>query len=70
MAVSFFAQAVEQTEDRPVEQNGAVLATVTDYVTEIATFVADSNITINSTVSLASSAYWMRDQACEISYRL
>lgn len=67
MAVSLFAQAVEQTEDRQVEQNRAVLATVAEYLTDIATFVADSNITIDSTVSLASSAYRMRDQVCEIS---
>ena len=57
MAVSLFAQAVEQTEDREVEQNRAVLATVAGYLTDIATYVADTNITINSTVSLASLLY-------------
>lgn len=67
MVVSLFVQAVEQTEAREVEQNRAVLATVANYLTDIATFVADSNITINSTVSLASSSYQMRDQACKIS---
>lgn len=57
MAVSLFAQAVEQTQDREVEQNRVVLATIANYLTDIAIFVADSNITINSTVSLATSSY-------------
>ena len=42
---------MEQTEGNEVEQNGAVLSTVADYLTDVATFVNDPNITINSTVS-------------------
>ena len=45
------AQVVEQTEAREVEQNGAVLSTVADYLTEVATFVNNTNATINSMVS-------------------
>ena len=42
---------MEQTEGSEVEQNGAVLRTVADYLTDVATFVNNPNITINSTVS-------------------
>lgn len=50
-AVAELAQAVKQTEANEVEQNGAVLNTVADYLTEVATFLNNSNITIDSTVS-------------------
>ena len=42
---------MEQTEGNEVEQNGAVLRTVTDYLTDVATFVNNSNVTINAMVS-------------------
>ena len=42
---------MEQTEGNVVEQNGAVLRTVADYLTDVATFVNNSNVTINATVS-------------------
>ena len=42
---------MEQTEENEVEQNGAVLRTVTDYLTDVATFVNNSNVTINAMVS-------------------
>lgn len=45
------AQSVERTEGQEVEQNGAVLSTVADYLTDVATFVNNPNVTINSTVS-------------------
>lgn len=49
--VSMFTRIVEQTEGSEVEQNQMVLTTVASYLTDIATFVADTNVTINSTVS-------------------
>ena len=42
---------MEQTEGNIVEQNGAVLRTVADYLIDVATFVNNSNVTINATVS-------------------
>ena len=42
---------MEQTEGNEVEQNGAVLRTVADYLTDVATFVNNPNVTINATVS-------------------
>ena len=50
-AVASLAQVVEQTEGNEVEQNGAVLRTVADYLTDVATFVNNTNVTINATVS-------------------
>ena len=50
-AVSGFALVVEQTRTTPVEQNMEVLGTVAQYLTNIATFVADTNVTINTSVS-------------------
>ena len=50
-AVAELAQAVKQTEANEVEQNDAVLNTVADYLMEVATFLNNSNITIDSTVS-------------------
>ena len=49
--VSMFTRIVEQTEGSEVEQNQMVLTTVASYLTDIAAFVADTNVTINSTVS-------------------
>lgn len=45
------AQVIEQTVNSAVEQNNEVLSTVADYSTELATFVGDTNVNINRTVS-------------------
>lgn len=58
-AVASLAQAVEQTEGNEVEQNGAVLRTVADYLTDVATFVNNTNITIDSAVSYTLSLLLM-----------
>ena len=50
-AVSTFAQIIVQSENNTVEQNSAVLDAVADYSTDLATFVATSNVVINDTVS-------------------
>ena len=49
------AQVVEQTEAQEVEQNDAVLSMVANYLTKVATFVNNSNLTINNTVGHNSS---------------
>ena len=50
---------MEQTEGNEVEQNGAVLRTVADYLTDVATFVNNTNITIDSAVSYTLSLLLM-----------
>ena len=50
-AVASLAQAVELTQGNEVEQNSAVLQTVADYLTDVANFVNNTNVTINATVS-------------------
>ena len=45
-------QIINRTESSEVEQSSAVLDTVANYLTELANFVANSNVTINSDVSL------------------
>ena len=46
------AQIINQTESSEVEQSSVVLDTVANYLTELANFVNNSNVTINSSVSL------------------
>ena len=50
-AVSMLALITEQTKNNTVEQNSEVLGTIADYFMELATFVNDSNVMINTTVS-------------------
>ena len=45
------SQVIEQSENSIVEQNSQVLSTVASYVTELATFVNNSMVEINVTVS-------------------
>ena len=46
------AQIINQTERSEDEQSSVVLDTVANYLTELASFVNNSNVTINSSVSL------------------
>lgn len=50
MAVSSLSQVVKMTENT-TEQNSEVLGTVANYFNQLATFVNESNVTINTTVS-------------------
>ena len=50
-SVSVLAQAIERSENSTVEQNREVLDTVADYSAELATFISNSDISINNTVS-------------------
>ena len=45
------SQDLEQSVNDTDEQNSAALATVADYLTDLSTFVKDSDVTINETVS-------------------
>ena len=45
------SQVIEQSENSTVEQNSEVLGAVANYFMNVATFVSDSNVTINITVS-------------------
>ena len=51
-AVSMFTRVVEQTAGSEVEQSDTVLNTVSTYFTDIATFVTDTNATVEPIVSL------------------
>ena len=48
--MSTLAQIIGQSENNTVEQNSAVLDAVADYSTDLATFVATSDVVINDTV--------------------
>jgi hypothetical protein len=50
-AVSSLAQVLELTQGNEVEQNSAVLQTIAGYLTDVANFVNNTNVTINATVS-------------------
>lgn len=50
-AISDLAKVIEGTEQSAINQNAAVLETVADYLTTLATFVTNVNVTINTTVS-------------------
>ena len=49
--MSVVSQALEQSVNDTDEQSSAALATVADYLTDLSTFVKDSDVTINETVS-------------------
>ena len=53
-AVSSLSTIIEQSESSTTEQNSEVLDTVANYTAELASFVDDSNVIINNTVSI----YW------------
>ena len=61
-AVTSLTQIIQQTEQREDEQNNMVLRTVAKYLTNLAAYVNDSNITISSTVSVNTIVYICRDQ--------
>ena len=48
--MSTLAQIIGQSESNTVEQSSTVLDAVADYSTDLATFVASSDIVINDTV--------------------
>ena len=48
---SMLAQIVEQIERNEVQQNGIVLDSIANNLVEFTTFLNDSNVIINSTVS-------------------
>ena len=50
-AVSMLSQVVEQSQIREDEQTSEVLGTIAGYFTELATFVNNSMLNINSSVS-------------------
>ena len=45
------SQVIELSENNTVEQKSEVLSTVTDYFTELAIFVNESSVSINTSVS-------------------
>ena len=45
------SQVIEVSENNTVEQNSEVLSTVTDYFMELAIFVNESSVSINTSVS-------------------
>ena len=51
MAVSMLAQVIEGSARNENEQDSAVLNTTASYLTDLATFLNNSNETINSIVS-------------------
>ena len=55
--MSTLAQIIGQSENNTVEQSSAVLDAVADYSTDLASFVANSNVMINDTVSLRETKY-------------
>ena len=62
-AVISLTQIIQQTEQREDEQNNMVLGTVAKYLTNLAAYVNDSNITISSMVSVSTIVYIIcRDQ--------
>ena len=50
-AVSVASQALEQSVNDTNEQSSATLSTVADYLMDLSTFVTESNVIINETVS-------------------
>ena len=48
---SMLAQIVEQIERNEVQQNGIVLDSIANNLVEFTTFLNESNVIINSTVS-------------------
>lgn len=54
--MSTLAQIIGQSENNTVEQSSTVLDAVADYSTDLATFVASSDIVINDTVSEKSKS--------------
>ena len=50
-AVSVVSQALEQSINDTNEQTTGTLSTVTDYLMDLSTFVTESNVLINETVS-------------------
>ena len=53
--MSNLSTIIELSETNTNEQNGQVLDTVANYATKLASFVDDSNVIINDTVSV-----WLR----------
>ena len=45
------SQVIKQSENSEAEQNSEVLGTVANYITELATFVNNSMVIIDKTVS-------------------
>ena len=58
-AVSSLSTIIGQSESSTTEQNSEVLDTVANYTAELASFVDDSNVIINNTVSII---YWAEAQ--------
>ena len=58
--MSVLAQIIEQSENNTIEQNNEVLNTIADYSTELATFVGDSDMNINDTVSMSLTTLFSR----------
>ena len=56
-AVAMLSMALMATETADIEQNEAILGAVADYFNELATFVTDTNVTINATVSWDSHTH-------------
>ena len=50
--MSNLSTIIELSETNANEQNGRVLDTVANYTTKLASFVDDSNVIINDTVSV------------------
>ena len=50
-SVAMLSQIIEFTENNTNEQTSEVLSTTASYFQELAIFVNESNVTINSTVS-------------------
>ena len=51
-SVAMLSQIIEFTENNTNEQTNEVLSTTTSYFEELADFVNDSNVIINTTVSI------------------
>ena len=51
-AVTSLTQIVQQTEGRQDEQNNMVLGTVANYLTDLAAYINNTNVTISSVVSI------------------
>ena len=72
-AVSMFTSVVEQTAGSEIEQSDTVLNTVASYFTNIAIFVANTNATIESIVSLEHALHsckYVHGCQCAMSFRL
>lgn len=69
--MSRLAEIVKQSENSTAEQNESNLATVADYLTQLAKFTAaSSNVVINDTVSCfvqllqLATSYWINLAGC------